>query len=211
MIKFVKNNGIQPIPKKPEDTPTLGEKLNAFVDKFDSPEDYPPAICNISLQRLRTRKLKVSQATIEEMPPHPKRQTPFHTAALYHDRKWMRFICQGAQDEDLLKADIYGKTPLHYAATRELLGEMIAQRKHIESLLEIPDAEGNTPLHLMALAQKFDASFLFKIETSKLKALLNLENGAGHTVLEIINNNGDTRLFHKLFLLCKESPHTNQK
>lgn len=196
-------------PQKPKamPEPSLAEKLQGFIDKFEQCDEFPAAVVNIKQHPPRKKiYTRTVHNELEEVPQkNTKGQTRFHTAALLGERKWMRLLCETAKDEDLLQADIYGNTPLHYAATRKLLNELVRRRPAIISLLEIPDEAGNTPLHCMAQVREFDCSFLRIISPAELNKLLQLKNAQEQSVWQIIENNGDARLLSRLLRLCAKN------
>lgn len=168
-------------------------QINNFIDSFDQDKDYPPAIVALKYGP-KIKKKKVHEAIIEDFVPDKMRRTRLHLAVLTNDRRWLRLVCSEALDKELLDVDIYGKTPLHYAAHTELLNELLNRRNNVASFLQIPDAEGNTALHIMALANRFDKSVLAQLRPSELKFLLHIENIQNQNVLDIIEDNNDRRL-----------------
>lgn len=177
----------------------IATQINNFIDKFDQDKGYPPAIVAIKHGPLKKKKrVPIREAVIEDWPPNKMRRTPLHLAVLADDRRWLRLVCCEALDKELLDADIYGKTPLHYAAQNQQLNELLNHRDAVASFLQIPDADGNTPLHIMAMTARFDKSVVAQVPPRELKFLLHLENTQNQSVLDIISDNGDERLLEYL-------------
>jgi ankyrin repeat protein len=194
----------------PAVSPTLSSHIASqvanFIDKFESDKSYPPALLALqhkpSIKKKRTNR---RQAQVENEQPHKMRHTRLHLAVLQDNRRWLRFVCREALDKELIEADIYGKTPLHYAAERELLNELVAHRTSIVSFLQIADAEGDTPLHTMAKSKRFDRSVIAHLRASELKLLLQIRNSQELNILDIIKNNGDNRLLEYLNTRCEKN------
>lgn len=185
----------QPSPTSPSLAPQLAAQINAFIDQFESDKSYPPAIMALKHGPIIKKKKKnIRIGEIKDMPPDKERRTRLHKAAIDTDRKWLRYLCQAALDKELLDADIYGKTPLHYAAEHDQLNELVRDRTSVCAFLQIGDSEGNTPLHIMALSDRFDKSVIAELKAHELKILLQIKNTKDQSVLDIIKANGDTRL-----------------
>jgi len=172
----------------------IAAQINNFIDKFESEKGYPPAIVALKPTPIKKKKKNIRIGLLEDMPPNKERRTRLHEAALDGDRRWLRFLCKEALDKEFVDADIYGKTPLHYAAENELLNEFVRERENLVLLLQIGDADGNTPLHIMALTKRFDKTVLADVKAHELKFLLDIRNIKNQRVVDIIQANGDTRL-----------------
>ena len=167
----------------------LGSSLRAFVDVFETRTNYPPAI--IALERKKPRKKRKPYHGVPEIgiwqDGDSLGRTSYHHLALRADKKSLRLLCSNARPQDLLCFDNYGKTPLHYAAKKNKIADMLCGQESIASFLEVPDAKGNTPLHIMARSEVFDFSLLKKLSAEELQMLLNIRNTKNISVLESLN------------------------
>jgi ankyrin repeat protein len=114
------------------------------------------------------------------------RQNSLHKAARDGDGKWLKYLAENSKDEALIESDIYGKTPLHYAAEKGLLASLLEGRIFPLIFLQIQDPDGNTPLHIMAQYGHYEKSILNSLKLSEINILFNIKNSDNYGVLDIL-------------------------
>lgn len=103
------------------------------------------------------------------------------------------FINHGA---DLEKTDIYGKLPLHIAASKSL---HVAELCCTQAIVDVQDGDGNTPLHMACLNSNYQViEFLLQ----KMKCVPNIMNSNKQTALHLASINPGK--YNNTFLLLAQ-------
>jgi ankyrin repeat protein len=161
--------------------------IKKYRDSFES-IDYPSANLRLEKSILRKkRRAYIREAHIENTPEKDiNRRNYLHLAALANKKNWLLYISKDASKEKLLESDIFGKTPLHYAAKTGYLCEIFHNIPAEVIFFQIQDTEGDTTLHILARTNKLDKNLLEKFTLSERNMLMNIKNNNNKSVLDII-------------------------
>jgi hypothetical protein len=149
-------------------------------------KEYPAAIVKVK-EGQAPKKIKATKIAqiIPDAYEDGLKRTALHYASMQGDAKWLKLMSSQRSDEELLQKDTYGWAPIHYAAEKGHLACLLEDRKNLNRFLPVTNEDGNTPLHLSAMAKKFDQKIVGGMSSQELDQISQIANKNDETILDL--------------------------